>query len=130
MDASQDKIRTPEEAGKLPWPATPPPPNPSSQANNPLRSSAVARIAYLASDVVVSVQPSLATDSEFSAQLKKQVSRKDQSLVATGLDAVPAVSRLFATTLSTNLACTLPNDNASDLANAYDLESIETRRKI
>ncbi|KAK3186537.1 Sulfite reductase [NADPH] subunit beta [Lecanicillium sp. MT-2017a] len=65
MDASQDKIRTPEEA--------------------------VARIAYLASDVVVSVQPSLAADSEFSTHLKKLAAAKDQSLVASGPDAIPAI---------------------------------------
>ncbi|KAK1657473.1 hypothetical protein BDP55DRAFT_437995 [Colletotrichum godetiae] len=43
---------------------------------------AVARIAYLASDVVVSVQPSLAKDSEFSSHLKRYVARSDKSLVA------------------------------------------------
>ncbi|KAK3687225.1 thiamine diphosphate-binding protein [Podospora appendiculata] len=52
---------------------------------------AVARIAYLASDVVVSVQPSLATDSEFSSHLKRFVNRKDQSLVAKSADAVPEI---------------------------------------
>ncbi|KAF4773925.1 sulfite reductase hemoprotein [Colletotrichum scovillei] len=43
---------------------------------------AVARIAYLSSDVVVSVQPSLAKDSEFSSHLKRYVARNDKSLVA------------------------------------------------
>jgi sulfite reductase (NADPH) hemoprotein beta-component len=51
----------------------------------------VARIAYLASDVIVSVQPSLAVDSAFSSHLKKYTSRKDRSLVAAGPDSVPEV---------------------------------------
>lgn len=36
----------------------------------PLFSISVARIAYLASDVVISVQPVLAKDSEFSGHLR------------------------------------------------------------
>ncbi|KAK5658208.1 hypothetical protein OQA88_2183 [Cercophora sp. LCS_1] len=52
---------------------------------------AVARIAYLASDVIVSVQPSLASDSEFSAHLKRFAGRKDAGLVATTSDAVPEI---------------------------------------
>jgi sulfite reductase (NADPH) hemoprotein beta-component len=58
-----------------------------------LRSAeeAVARIAYLASDVIVSVQPSLAVDSGFSSHLKKYSSRKDRSLVAKTSDNVPEV---------------------------------------
>ncbi|KAL2022613.1 hypothetical protein VTK56DRAFT_4957 [Thermocarpiscus australiensis] len=52
---------------------------------------AVARIAYLASDVVVSVQPSLASDSAFSGHLKKLASRKEPSLVAKTSDAVPEI---------------------------------------
>ncbi|CAK7264657.1 Sulfite reductase [NADPH] subunit beta [Sporothrix epigloea] len=43
---------------------------------------AVARIAYLASDVVVSVQPSLATESEFSTHLKGLARDKTPSIVA------------------------------------------------
>ncbi|OAA50816.1 sulfite reductase beta subunit [Beauveria brongniartii RCEF 3172] len=65
MEAAQHKVRTPEEA--------------------------VARIAYLASDVVVSVQPSLASDSEFSTHLKRYATRKDRSLVAAGAGAVPHI---------------------------------------
>ncbi|KAJ6788486.1 hypothetical protein PWT90_02631 [Aphanocladium album] len=65
MEAAQHKVRTPEEA--------------------------VARIAYLASDLVVSVQPSLAADSEFSSHLKRYAARKDQSLVAAGAGAVPDI---------------------------------------
>ncbi|KAF2750181.1 sulphite reductase hemo protein, beta subunit [Sporormia fimetaria CBS 119925] len=45
---------------------------------------AVARIAYLASDVVVSVQPSLATPSEFSEALSTLHKNKASSLVAKG----------------------------------------------
>ncbi|GAB1316757.1 Sulfite reductase [NADPH] subunit beta [Madurella fahalii] len=52
---------------------------------------AVARIAYLASDVLVSVQPSLASDSEFSSHLKKLAAAKTASLVATTSDAVPEI---------------------------------------
>ncbi|KAL1597975.1 Sulfite reductase [NADPH] subunit beta [Paraconiothyrium brasiliense] len=43
---------------------------------------AVARIAHLASDVVVSVQPTLATPSEFSEHLRKLEADKAQSIVA------------------------------------------------
>ncbi|KAG7133522.1 hypothetical protein HYQ45_008306 [Verticillium longisporum] len=50
---------------------------------------AIARIAYLASDVVVSVQPSQANDSEFSSHLKRYEARKGKSLVAKGPGAVP-----------------------------------------
>ncbi|KAK4240401.1 hypothetical protein C8A03DRAFT_31537 [Achaetomium macrosporum] len=52
---------------------------------------AVATIAYLASDVVVSVQPSLASDSEFSRHLKQLASQKTPSLVAKSHDAVPEI---------------------------------------
>ncbi|EOO03780.1 putative sulfite reductase beta subunit protein [Phaeoacremonium minimum UCRPA7] len=52
---------------------------------------AVARIAYLSSDVVVSVQPSLAVDSEFSGHLKRYAGRNEHSLVAKSADAIPEV---------------------------------------
>ncbi|KAL2190540.1 sulphite reductase hemo protein, beta subunit [Thermothelomyces heterothallicus CBS 203.75] len=52
---------------------------------------AVAAIAYLASDVVVSVQPSLASDSEFSGLLKELAAKKAPSLVAKTSDAVPEI---------------------------------------
>ncbi|KAK4189261.1 putative sulfite reductase [NADPH] subunit beta [Podospora australis] len=52
---------------------------------------AVARIAYLSSDVVISVQPSLAADTEFSTTLKQLASRKEQSLVARSSDAIPEI---------------------------------------
>ncbi|KAK4159771.1 hypothetical protein QBC43DRAFT_361076 [Cladorrhinum sp. PSN259] len=51
----------------------------------------VARIAYLSSDVIVSVQPSLASDSEFSSHLKQLASRKETSLVAKANDAIPEI---------------------------------------
>jgi len=41
--------------------------------------------------VIISVQPSLASDSEFSAHLKSFASRKDASLVAKSSDAVPEI---------------------------------------
>jgi hypothetical protein len=46
---------------------------------------AVARIAYIASDVVISVQPSLAVDSEFSKDLRSFAETKAPSLVAKGV---------------------------------------------
>ncbi|KAK4140830.1 uncharacterized protein C8A04DRAFT_31601 [Dichotomopilus funicola] len=52
---------------------------------------AVAAIAYLASDVVVSVQPSLASESEFSSRLKQLAASKTPSLVAKTSDAVPEI---------------------------------------
>jgi sulfite reductase (NADPH) hemoprotein beta-component len=42
----------------------------------------VARVSYLASDVVISVQPAQATDSSFSSHLKTYAERKDASVVA------------------------------------------------
>ena len=52
----------------------------------------VARIAYLSSDVIVSVQPSLAAESDFSSHLKRYASRKDRGVVASSVDAIPVVS--------------------------------------
>ncbi|KAF4464031.1 sulfite reductase (ferredoxin) [Fusarium albosuccineum] len=52
---------------------------------------AVARIAYLSSDVVVSVQPAIGTESDFSSHLKRYAGRKDSSLVAQSADAVPDI---------------------------------------
>lgn len=42
----------------------------------------VARIAYLSSDIVLSVQPAIGTDSIFSRQLQSLVSRKKQGFVS------------------------------------------------
>ncbi|RYO82533.1 hypothetical protein DL762_006556 [Monosporascus cannonballus] len=52
---------------------------------------AVARIAYLASDVVVSVQPSQGQDSAFSSHLKRYAGRKDPGLVSKATGAVPEI---------------------------------------
>ncbi|KAJ5945633.1 Sulfite reductase subunit beta [Penicillium verhagenii] len=52
---------------------------------------AVARIAYLASDLVLSVQPSLQTDSLFSKSLKSLKSHKTASLLSRGTPEVQAV---------------------------------------
>ncbi|OCL14132.1 sulphite reductase hemo protein, beta subunit [Glonium stellatum] len=46
---------------------------------------AVARIAYLSSDVIISVQPSLATDSEFSSFLRSYSNNKAPGLIAKDL---------------------------------------------
>lgn len=54
----------------------------------------MARIAYQASDLIISVQPSLAVDSEFSSHLKRYSGRKERSLVAKNVEAVPEV-RIF-----------------------------------
>ncbi|KAL7814271.1 hypothetical protein V8C44DRAFT_326264 [Trichoderma aethiopicum] len=62
----------------------------STQIRTP--EEAAARIAYLASDVVISVQPSLAADSEFSSHLKRFSGRKDRGIVAATEDTVPEVS--------------------------------------
>ena len=48
----------------------------------------VTRIAYLSSDVIISVQPSLATDSEFSGFLRSYSNNKAPSLVAKELPEV------------------------------------------
>lgn len=50
---------------------------------------AVARVAYLTSDIVVSVQPSLQTDSWFSKPLKALKQEKARSILPKG---VPDVS--------------------------------------
>ncbi|OAA33626.1 sulfite reductase beta subunit [Moelleriella libera RCEF 2490] len=52
---------------------------------------AVARVAYLSSDVIISIQPSLAAESEFSPFLKQYAGRNDPSLVAASVNAVPDV---------------------------------------
>lgn len=68
-------------------------PRDSMEASPSIRKpeEAVARIAYLASDVVVAVQSSLATPSEFSEHLQRYAGRRDRSLVATTADAVPDI---------------------------------------
>lgn len=48
----------------------------------------VARVAYLASDVVLSVQPALQTDSVFSKSLKALKANKTESVAAKGVSEV------------------------------------------
>ncbi|KAI5861620.1 sulphite reductase hemo protein, beta subunit [Durotheca rogersii] len=55
---------------------------------------AVAHIAYLASDVVVSVQPSHARDSAFSSHLKRYAAAKRPSLVSKGEDRIPEIQTI------------------------------------
>ncbi|KAI1431068.1 sulfite reductase [Xylaria sp. CBS 124048] len=52
---------------------------------------AVARIAYLSSDVVVSVQPAQGQDSAYSSHLKRYAARRDPGLVAKTENAVPEI---------------------------------------
>jgi len=59
----------------------------------------VARIAYLSSDVIISVQPAQGVESEFSSHLKRYATRGDQSLVASGENGVPEV-KLFINIIS------------------------------
>lgn len=72
----------------------------SSAANNTMASNdiqirtpeeAVARIAYLASDVIVSVQPAQGQDSTYSPHLKRYAARKDPGLVSRAEGAIPEV---------------------------------------
>jgi hypothetical protein len=51
----------------------------------------VARIAYLSSDVIVSVQPAQSIESEFSSHLHRYAGRGDKSLVAASESGVPEV---------------------------------------
>ncbi|TGO65748.1 hypothetical protein BCON_0001g00640 [Botryotinia convoluta] len=68
MAANSGKIRTPEEA--------------------------VARIAYLSSDVIISVQPAHSIESEFSSHLHRYAGRKDLSLVAANESGVPELQTI------------------------------------
>ncbi|KFY05439.1 hypothetical protein V491_09126, partial [Pseudogymnoascus sp. VKM F-3775] len=52
---------------------------------------AVARIAYLSSDVIVSVQPSQDVQSGFSTHLQTYASNKDQSVVAASESRIPDI---------------------------------------
>ncbi|KAI1176929.1 sulfite reductase [Nemania sp. FL0916] len=76
----------------------------SSVANNRTMASnniqvrtpeeAVARIAYLASDVIVSVQPALGQDSAYSSHLKSYVARREAGLVAKAEGAIPEIQSI------------------------------------
>ncbi|TEY85798.1 hypothetical protein BOTCAL_0012g00550 [Botryotinia calthae] len=68
MATNPGKIRTPEEA--------------------------VARIAYLSSDVIISVQPAHSIESEFSSHLHRYAGRKDLSLVAANESGVPELQTI------------------------------------
>ncbi|KAI9827245.1 MAG: hypothetical protein M1832_005383 [Thelocarpon impressellum] len=57
----------------------------------PTAGEAVARIAYLSSDVVISVQPSMAVDSDFSSHLHALAAARAESVVAHSRGAVPEV---------------------------------------
>jgi len=54
---------------------------------------AVARVAYLSSDVIISVQPSLATDSEFSKFLTQYATNKANSIVCQTLPEILPVRK-------------------------------------
>lgn len=53
-----------------------------------LTAFAVARIAYIASDLVLSVQPALGRDSEFSITLRSLAAKKAPAIVAKELPEV------------------------------------------
>src|SRR5271163_380107 len=66
-------IFSPAEAGKIP-------PQPTSEPSTNI--AAVARVAYLASDVVLPVQSSLSDDSDFTVHLNRLAASKAQSLAS------------------------------------------------
>lgn len=75
----------------------------------------VARIAYLASDVVLSVQPARDQDSAFSAHLKQYAESKIQSLVAQSEGAITEVCERVHTHISA-LAQLWKKTNSSSLS--------------
>jgi hypothetical protein len=91
------KIRTPEEAGMsrmlVPRCLTPPKAR-FLRKEHLLTKFTVARIAYLSSDVIISVQPAQAVESQFSTHLHRYSGRKDSGLVATSEGGVPEVRSL------------------------------------
>ena len=58
-------------------------------------NSAVARIAYLSSDVIISVQPAESVETDFSPHLHNYIGRKDKSLVAACESGIPEVGMLI-----------------------------------
>jgi hypothetical protein len=70
-----------------------------------LIQSIVARIAYLSSDVIISVQPAQAVESEFSTHLHRYSGRKDSGLVATSEGGVPEV-RFFGNSVNIHMLST------------------------
>ncbi|KAI9052975.1 hypothetical protein LZ554_003246 [Drepanopeziza brunnea f. sp. 'monogermtubi'] len=65
----------------------------AASTSHKIRSAeeAVARIAYLSSDLIVSVQPAQSVDSKFSSHLHRYAGRKDPNLVATTTGSVPEI---------------------------------------
>ena len=57
------------------------------------RSATVARIAYVCSDVILSVQPTLGRESEFSRHLQNLVTRKSPSIVSKDVPEVHSCSQ-------------------------------------
>ncbi|RDW80698.1 sulphite reductase hemo protein beta subunit [Coleophoma crateriformis] len=55
---------------------------------------AVARIAYLSSDVIVSVQAAQETESAFSTHLRRYASRKDKGIIASADGGVPEIQTI------------------------------------
>ena len=72
--------------------------------NIPLTPRAtVARIAYLSSDVVISVQPALSVESEFSKHLHKLAAAKRPGLVAKELPEVRPIEN--GVTIHADMSC-------------------------
>jgi hypothetical protein len=67
--------------------------------------SIVARIAYLSSDVIISVQSAQAVESKFSTHLHRYSGRKDSGLVATSEGGVPEV-RFFGNSVNIHMLST------------------------
>ncbi|KAI0998207.1 Sulfite reductase [NADPH] subunit beta [Podosphaera aphanis] len=63
----------------------------SSQLKIRTPGEAVARIAYLSSDIIISVQPTIGTDSEFSSHLRRYADRQDKGYVANTVPEIVSV---------------------------------------
>lgn len=64
-----------------------------SRIDRELTIETVARVAYLSSDVVISVQPQLAIDSEFSKHLQTFSQNKASGLATAGVPEVGLADR-------------------------------------
>ncbi|KAK5628049.1 hypothetical protein RRF57_003764 [Xylaria bambusicola] len=96
---------------------------------------AVARIAYLASDVIVSVQPAQGQDSAYSSHLNRYAARRDPGLVCRTEGAVPEIQSVrynndpllsvFAPARSGRLTCVATTSNIllPSIAHLYKLAS-------
>ena len=69
----------------------------------------MARIAYLSSDVIVSVQAAQSIESEFSSHLHRYAARKDRGLVAATESGVPVVSH-YVNASNSMANCSLDRD--------------------